>query len=202
MLEIFTGDDRVRAMQEIEKKLCKDHETIDATDLVPNDLPTIFQGASLLSATRHILIRDFTTNKAVYAELPKYLGTPHNVILLETKLDKRSATYKEIKDQVVVKEFKLPENTNFTIVFDIYKTAKRDGAKAVKMLETIKPTEDPIKFTGLLVSQAIKDFATRPQGIKERRILKTLAATDLQQKTTGIDPWLLVESFLLRISNL
>ncbi|MBQ9018202.1 hypothetical protein IJ117_00350 [Candidatus Saccharibacteria bacterium] len=201
MLEIFTGDDRVRAMHEIVKILGKDHETIDAADLTPSDLPTIFQGASLLASTRNILIRDFTTNKAVYAELPKYLGTPHHIILLESKLDKRSATYKEIKDQVIVREFKLPENTNFTIVFDIYRTAKRDGVKAVKMLETIKSTEDPIKFTGLLVSQAIKDFSANPQGTRERRILSDLAKMDLEQKTTGIDPWLLVESFLLRISR-
>ena len=200
MLKIFTGDDRIKAMQEVQALLGNDHETIDATNLTPSDMLNIFSGASLFTTTRKILLRDLAQNTAAFAELPKYLDTKNNIILLETKLDKRSATYKEIKDKVEIKEFKLPESTNFTIVFDIYRTAKRDGQKAVQMLEQIKPTEDPIKFTGLLVSQALKDFAKNPQGIKERRILKDLAKTDLQQKTTGIDPWLLVEAFLLGIS--
>lgn len=200
MLRIFTGDDRVRAMQEVEKLLGADHETIDATDLVPSDLPTIFQGASLFAATRHILIRDFTANKSIAADLPKYLSTPHDIILFETKLDKRSTLYKEIKSQVEIREFKLPADANFGVVFDIYRTAKHDGKRAVAMLQGIKPTEDPIKFTGLLISQALKDFAARPQGARERRILQELSYLDLQQKTTGFDPWLLVESFLLRLS--
>lgn len=200
MIKIFTGDNRIKAIQEIKAILGEEYETIDATNLTPNDLLSIFEGASLFSENRKILLRDLASNTTAFSELPKYLNTKNDVILLETKLDKRSATYKEIKDKVEIKEFKLPENTNFTIVFDIYKTAKKDGKKAIKMLEQIKPNEDPIKFTGLLVSQAIKDFAQNPQGIKERKILKELAKTDLQQKTTGIDPWLLVESFLLRLS--
>ncbi|MBQ9018022.1 hypothetical protein IJ118_03110 [Candidatus Saccharibacteria bacterium] len=199
MLKIFTGDDRVKAMQEIERELGDGHETIDAANLTVSDLPTVFYGTSLFASTRNILIRDFAAEKPLFTELPKYLNTPHNIILFETKLDKRSAIYKEIKDKVLVKEFKLPE-PSYTVVFDIYRTAKRDGVKAVKMLQQIKPTEDPIMFTGLLASQAIKDFAANPRGIKERRVLAELAKTDLQQKTTPIDAWLLIESFLLRIA--
>lgn len=199
MIRIFTGDDRVRAMQEIEKLLDSAHETFDAADLDQSDLLNIFEGASLFSDTRKILLRDLSSNKSAWDDLPKYLNTKNDVILLETKLDKRTATFKEIKDKVEVREFKLPESANFSLVFDIYRTAKRDGRRAVKMLEQIKPSEDPIKFTGLLVSQALKDFASNPQGIKERKTLKDLAKLDLAEKTTSIDPWLLVESFLLNL---
>ncbi len=199
MIKIFIGDNRVAAMNEVNRLLGRDHETIDAQNLDQSDMLNIFQGASLLAPNRKILLRDLSENTSAFGELPKYLNTPHDIILLETKLDKRSATYKEIKDQIEIKEFKLPENTNFTIVFDIYRTAKKDGKKAVKMLEQIKPNEDPIRFTGLLISQALKDFAKNPQGKNERRILKLLAETDLQQKSTSIDPWLLVESLLLRL---
>ena len=38
--------------------------------------------------------------------------------------------------------------------------------------------------------------------VKEKQILKGLAKTDLQMKTTKVDPWLLVESFLLELSTL
>lgn len=204
MIKIFYGDDRIKAQQEIKRAFKGDnYEIIDATDLTPSDLPTIFYGASLFEPeARRILLRDFTANKSIYDELPKYLDTPHDIILLETKLDKRSAAYKSLKDQIIITEFKLPDTTDFRQVFDIYKTAKRDGKKALEILAKIKPTEDPIKFTGLLVSQAVKDFAARPTGTRERNILKALAHADLNMKSTKIDPWLIVESFLLELSSL
>ena len=87
------------------------------------------------------------------------------------------------------------------MVFDIYRIAKRDGKKAIEMLEKIKQDEDPIRFTGLLVSQALKDYAKNP-GTKEKRVLKELSKLDLNLKTTSYSPWLLVSSFLLRVSSL
>lgn len=199
MIKVFYGDDRVRAKQEIVKLLGENYEVLDGPEIDTRDLPSIFLGASLFSDTRNILIRDFTTNKPAYDALEKYLSTPHNIILLETKLDKRTTTYKTLKDKLEFKEFKLPESTNFRIVFDIFSVAKRDGKKAVQMLEQIKTTEDPIKFTGLLVSQAIKDFSNH-QGTKERATLKSLAKLDMDMKTAKIEPWLLVESFLLTLA--
>ncbi|MBQ6375379.1 hypothetical protein IJJ37_00365 [Candidatus Saccharibacteria bacterium] len=200
MLKIFTGDDRVRALAEVTKELGQDYEVIDGAEIEVKDLPMIFMGMSLLSAERKILIRDMGENKAAFSELTNYLTTPHKVILFETKLDKRSVTYKNLKDKVEVREFKLPE-PNFGVVFEIYRTAKRDGGRAVKMLEEIKLTEEPVKFTGLLVSQAMKDFVAHP-GVREKRVLKELARVDVQMKTTGMEPWLIVEGFLARLASL
>lgn len=201
MIKVFYGDDRVHANQEIKKLLGKDYEVIDGPEINNDDLPSIFYGTSLFSTERRILIRDFTANKPAYEQLPNYLNTPHSVILLETHLDKRSVIFKNLKDQIEFREFKLPEDPNFTLVFDIYRTAKRDGKKAITMLEKIKSNEDPIKFTGLLVSQAIKDFSAH-QGIKEKKVLKALSKLDIQMKSTKIDPWLLVESFLLSLQTI
>lgn len=201
MIEVFYGDDRIRAKKEITKLLGSEYEVLDGADLSLGDLPSIFLGISLFATTRRILIRDFTSNPAIYAELPKYLNTPHHIILFESKLDKRTATYKALKDQIAFREFALPENADFRLIFDIFRTAKTDGARAVKMLEPVKSTEDPIRFTGLLISQALKDFTTR-QGSREKRVLKGLSVLDSQMKSTKIDPWLLVESFLLRLSSL
>lgn len=200
MIKVFYGDDRVKAKQEIEKLLGKDYEVIDAADLTDQDLPTIFLGASLFAEKRKILIRDLFANKPATEKLSNYLNTPHDIIILELKLDKRSTTYKELKDQLEFKEFKLPEEKNFGIVFDIYTTAKRDGKKAITMLESIKQDQDPMMFFGLLVSQAVKDFA-RNQGTKEKRALKELSKLDMIMKTTSSQPWLLIESFLLQVSS-
>ena len=202
MIKVFYGENRTEATKSIKALLGEDYEVVEGLDLTPDDLPSLFQGLSLFAETRNILIRDFTANKPVYEQLPRFLNTPHNIILFETKLDKRSATYKAIKDQLEFKEFALPPSRNLNLIFDIFKTAKKDGTRAVAMLSQIKTEEDPIMFTGLLVSQAIKDFAARPTGAREQRILKELAATDLAMKSAKVEPWLLVESFLLRMSSL
>lgn len=198
MIQIFTGDDRVRAGNEIKQILGENYEVIDCADLTPKDLPQIFRGSTFFEAHRKILLRDFTANKSIFDRLPQYLDTKHDVILLETKIDKRTAAYKEIKNKVQIKEFNLPPATDFRIVFDIYKVAKRDGSKAVEMLRKIETTEDPIRFTGLLASQALKDY-TENQGTKNQQILKNLSKLDIALKSSKIEPWLLVESFLLKV---
>ncbi len=202
MIKVFYGDDRVRAKAEITKFLgTKDYEIIEGADLASADLPSIFLGNSLFTDTRAILIRDFTANRPVYEQLPEYLNTPHQIAILDAKIDKRSATYKSLKDQIEFQEFTLPKNPNLNLVFDIYRTAKHDGEKAVKMLEKIQYEEDPIMFCGLLISQALKDF-NQKQGTKEKRVLKELSKLDLDLKSTSLRPWLLVQSFLLRLSSL
>lgn len=202
MIKVFYGDDRVRAKAEITKFLgTKDYEIIEGADLTPADLPSIFLGNSLFTDTRAILIRDFTANRPVYEKLPEYLNTPHQIAILDAKIDKRSATYKFLKDQIEFQEFTLPKNPNLNLVFGIYRTAKHDGEKAVKMLEKIQAEEDPIMFCGLLISQALKDF-NQKQGTKEKRVLKELSKLDLDLKSTSLQPWLLVQSFLLRLSSL
>lgn len=202
MIKVFYGDDRVRAKAEITKFLgTKDYEIIEGADLAPADLPSIFLGNSLFTDTRAILIRDFTANRPVYEKLPEYLNTSHQIAILDAKIDKRSATYKSLKDQIEFQEFTLPKNPNLNLVFDIYRTAKHDGEKAVKMLEKIQAEEDTIMFCGLLISQALKDFKNK-QGTKEKRVLKELSKLDLDLKSTSLQPWLLVQSFLLRLSSL
>ena len=200
MLRIFTGDDRVRAKQEIVRLLGSDFEIIEGADLAPSDLPTIFKGTSLFAETRHILIRDILANKSVAEQLTRYLDTPHEIILQELKLDKRSTTYKTLKAQKVeIKEFNLPPDPSYKLVFDIYKVAQKDGPKAIAMLDKIKSNQDPIMFFGLMASQAIKDYSQR-QGIKEKRALKELSKLDLEMKTTSIDPWLLIKACLIRLA--
>ena len=201
MIKIFTGEDRIQANQEIKALLGDDYEIIEGVDLTPGDLPSIFLGTSLFATTRNILIRDLSSNKTVFEKIPDYLDTPHNIIIQELKLDKRSSTYKALKDKIEIKTFDLKKNPNLKLVFDIYRVAKTNGKKAVSMLESIKKDEDPIMFFGLLVSQAIKDYQNN-QGRITKTTLKELSRIDLQIKSTSLDPWLLIESFLLRLSNL
>lgn len=200
MLKIFYGENRILAQQEITKFLGKNYEIIEGPEITAADLPSIFLGNSLFTTGRSILIRDLGVNKPAFDKLPEYLNTTHRVIILELKLDKRSATYKALKDKVEFREFVLPK-PNARLVFDVYRAAKQDGPKSLAILAKIKSDQDPIMFFGLLVSNAIKDYQLH-QGIKEKRALQELSQLDLRIKSTFLPPWLLIESFLLRLSSL
>lgn len=199
MIRIFTGEDRVKANLEIARLLGNDYEVVEGVDLKVGDLPSIFRGASLFSEQRNILIRDMSANKEVFDKLPEYLDTPHNVVVFEMKLDKRSVVYKAVKDKVEILEFALPKDKSFNKVFDIYRVAKRDGKRAVEMLEEIRPTQDPMMFVGLMVSQALKDYAVR-QGAQEKKALEKLSRLDLDMKSSPVEPWLLIEACLIRLA--
>ena len=202
MIRVFYGDDRVKAQAEIRRILGDEYEVIEGAELTREDLPNVFLGMSLLADKRAVVVRDGLSNKEIAEEIAKYVTTPHEVILFEMKLDKRGAAYKALKDAVEFREFKLPVKGDFRAVFNIYNVAKTDGARAVKMLRAVQAEEEPIMFVGLLASQALKDFAARPMGVRERRRLKELAKIDLAMKSTKIDPWLIVESFLLMMPKL
>lgn len=201
MIKIFYGDNRVRAKEEIEEFLGRDYEIVEGAELTVADLPSLLKGNSLFEEKRNILVRDLSVNRRVFEKIIEYLDTKHNVAIFELKLDKRGKAYRTIKDKVEIKEFNMPKNPNLGIVFDIYKTAKNDGIKAIKMLDKICDEEEPIMFLGLMVSQALKDYKNNP-GIKEKRALKELSKLDLEIKTTSFEPWILVRSFLLRLSLL
>ena len=199
MIRVFYGDNRVKATEEIRKILGDSYEVIEGTDLTPQDLPNIFWGTSLFGDKRSILIRDILSNKAIQDELPNYLDTPHNIIILESKLDKRSSIYKTLNKKIVLTEFIMPKNREAGLVFDIYNTAKRDSKKAIKMLDKIKSEQEPMMFLGLMVSQAIRDYSTHPSA-KEKDALRKLSKLDIQLKSSKIEPWALIKSFLLRLS--
>jgi hypothetical protein len=54
-------------------------------------------------------------------------------------------------------------------------------------------------FFGGLIAAAIKAYEKSPSS-RHTQTLKALAKTDLDLKTTGLDPWLLIKSCLLRLS--
>lgn len=202
MIKVYYGENRVKAQEEIRKFLGAKYEVIDGAELSKEDLPNIFWGNSLFGGERAVLVRDILTNKEVAGELPMYLKTPHKVVLWEMKIDKRASAYKAMQGKVEFKEFVMPREKNAGVEFDIYRTAKRDGEKAVEQLAKIKDNKEPMLFLGLMVSQAVRDYSVHP-GIKEKRALRELSKLDMQLKLESkLQPWTLIETFLLRLSSL
>lgn len=206
MVKVFVGDDRVRAAKAVESELGGDYEVFEGESLTLTDLPSIFQGTSLFSGEkRRILLKDLGENGAVWEKIVDYLETEHEVIIWETKIDKRSAGYKRLKEaEVEIREFNLAQKPEMRQVFGIFDTALRgDGEAAVRMVEKIELEQDPYMFLGLMVTQALKKFEAK-QGSKERRVVKMLAELDMQMKGEAnvyLEPWTLVKMFLLEVGN-
>lgn len=77
-------------------------------DLSVEDLPNLFQGASLFSANRLVIIRGIESNREVSQKLVEYLekATEETEILfVEDQLDKRTSFYKELKKKTDFHEF-------------------------------------------------------------------------------------------------
>lgn len=200
MLQIFYGDDRLAAEKEIIAVLGTDRETIEGENLTTSDLPTILQGASLFADERKILLKDIS-GSAAWEEFPKYLDTDHQVIVWESKLDKRTVTYKALqKSGVTIREFATPEPPEAKQVFQIFDLAVAGNyTQAIAILDKLQPNQDPYMFFGLMISQALRGFERDQRKFKP--ILKNLARTDISLKTTGLDPWLLIRSCLLKLSS-
>lgn len=214
MLRIFYGENRLEAEKSVRRVLGEGYEVFEGESLTVGDLPSIFQGTSLFGGFgasgvggsadgRRILLKNVGENAEVWAKLADYRGTEHEVVVWEGKIDKRSVGYKQLKDAgVEMVEFPALEKPEAGLVFGILDTAMRDGARAVRDLEKIEADQDPFMFFGLLVTQALKKYEYSGGGARERRVLKELAKIDLQMKSTGVEPWMLIKSFLLRVGNL
>ena len=204
MIRIFYGDDRVAAQKMVTRQLGEGYEAIEAENLTANDMPSLLLGVSLFAETRAILIKDLSSNKECWELLPKYVAEcPHNVVIWESKLDKRSTTYKELsKDKnVEFKEFKIAEDPDKKVVFDIFDAAMRgDGKAAVKLCEKIETTNDPFMFLGLMVTQAVKKLQFNNP--KAPRALKILARADMDMKSTAIESWTIIKMALLKIGGI
>lgn len=204
MLRILYGPNRLEAEKAIKKALGEWYEVFEGENLTLTDLPSIFLGTSLFgSERRRILLKDVSENSAVWEKLADYAATDFEVVAWELKLDKRSAGYKRLKDaKVEMTEFVELRKPEANLVFNILDTALAgNGKQAVNMVMQIEQDQDPYMFFGLMVTQALKKFEMSRGSRRIAMVLKELAQLDLQMKSTIVEPWALIKSFLLRVGN-
>ncbi|MBQ6355222.1 hypothetical protein IJJ18_02270 [Candidatus Saccharibacteria bacterium] len=219
MIYVLSGSDRVKIGEAVVKILGASYEVFEGSELNVQDLMNIFRGTTLFSKERKILIKDLTPAPSkkeaegsseadsaenvsapggdvdYYAELLEYVDTPHTVVIWETNLSRKKSYKDFIKSpKVQTKKYDAMRPADAGVVFEILDTARFDGPAAVRMVEKIKKDNDPYMFFGLLVSQALKKG--------DRRVLKGLSDLDMQMKTSTIEPWALISSFLLQVSSL
>ncbi|MFC2702612.1 MAG: hypothetical protein ACFN3A_02265 [Candidatus Nanosyncoccus sp.] len=210
MIYLIDGDDRKKAEQAARDFLGNTIEVIDADALEKNDLVSIFQGTTLFEEIRHILIKDLSLKKDLFLELPKFIETEHQVVILEQKIDKRNATYKELLDaarsnpeKVKIENFKLPEQVDTFLVFRAFDIALTDGKRAIKLIREAEEENSPYATIGAWTKKAVDLFVAKGGTEREKKIIKRLAEIDMLLKQTSFskDPWILLESFLIELSS-
>ena len=205
MIKVFYGEDRIAARKAIDRLLGDKYEVIEAESLSASDMASLFLGTSLFGEKRTILVKDLSANKECWEIVPKFVDDcSHDIVLWESKLDKRSTTYKELSKnkKVEFKEFAAPEDPNKFIAFRIFDAAfAGDAAAALKMCGEIDSTDDAAyMIMGSFTSQAIKKLQAGSS--KAPKVLKILAQADVDMKTASVKPWQIVKMALLKIGGL
>lgn len=145
-----------------------------------------------------------------YEILADLTNTKHTIVVWESNVPLKKSYKDFIKNNnVKVSKYEISAVDKWA-TFRIFDLAYTDGEKAVKELkkliskstagENIEGT-DPYLTVGAFSSSALKKFEQNPS-TKNRKVLKNLSTLDIQIKTTAMDSWVLVESFLLKISKL
>ena len=196
MIRIFTGDDRKQAFLEIKRVLGLNYEVFEGERVEPALLPSIFLGTSLLSEKRAILVKDLGENResfqAFIEGIEGFLKTDAEVILWETKLDKRTTAFRELKKQgIEIREFKEVATVDVRRVFGIYDLAMRDGKKADFQFDASFTYE-----LAVMNETATMLFKKIPEGIERFDELKTVFPALLL--FGNIDESLVAEDAMLR----
>ena len=112
MITVLVGDDSFAISEHLktaEGKFAGTAERIDGASLTLRDLPDVLMGSSLFSDQRLVIIRDLSQNSTLWPDLPDWLprvSDDIHLILVESSVDKRTRTYKVLKEQADVHELK------------------------------------------------------------------------------------------------
>ncbi len=202
MLKVFYGGDRLAARKAIDMLFWSDYEGVEAENLERVDMDTIFYGTSIFGDKRKILVKDLSENKSCWEAIPKYIDTPHDVIIWNAVTDARTTTYKELKAaKVEMRAFQIVENKEEQfIAFNAMADALRGDTKAALLkCEKMELKSEPYLVIGAFTSEACKHLATSR---KAREAIKILAKADMDMKSTGLDGWNVVKSAVVKISKL
>jgi len=113
MITLLIGENSFeieRYIGELKANFKGDVEKINGNELQLAQLPDIFMGVSLFSINRMIIIRNLSENKSIWSIfgdwLPK-ISSDINLVIVESKPDKRTSTFKSFKKHADIKEFNL-----------------------------------------------------------------------------------------------
>lgn len=98
-----------RALKKIESSFNGVAEKIDGTEIETKQLPDLLMGATLFASRRLVVIKNLSQNKTVWADFATWLprlSDDIQLVLIESKLDKRTKTYKDVQKVAAITEYK------------------------------------------------------------------------------------------------
>lgn len=111
MITILTGENSFEvheALRQLTAGFSGVPERLDGSTLTVANLPDLFMGVSLFAQERLVIIDQLSASSAVWEKLPDWLARitdDIHVVLIEPKLDKRTTTYKALKEAASIQEF-------------------------------------------------------------------------------------------------
>lgn len=112
MIQVLIGENSFeidRAVARIVAEFDGEPERIDGSELELRQLPDLLMGMSLFSEKRLVVIRNLSENKTVWSDFSEWLdrlSDDISLVLVETKPDKRTKTYKDLQKRTEVTEYK------------------------------------------------------------------------------------------------
>ncbi len=117
MIQLFYGDNDytlTQALRRVRDEFVEAHgehsvAVVQGTDLTVVELPQVLQGASLFASSKLTIIHEASANKPVWDELGDFLEdlTDIDLVLVESKPDKRTRTFKWLAGHAEVREFQM-----------------------------------------------------------------------------------------------
>ncbi|MDR0397641.1 MAG: DNA polymerase III subunit delta [Candidatus Nomurabacteria bacterium] len=301
MIRVLFGENSFELERELARITANfdgEPERVSGEGLTKSGLADVLHGTTLFTSERLIVVRYLSDNGEVWERLIDIKSASNYVVLVESKIDKRSRVYKNLQSVAEMQEFtpfeardfykvqqwvgeeaaslgldlnkkivqyltevvgqnqwklaqaldklalldkrdideaiinELIEKSADQNVFKVFENAMQGKTKSVlKALDDMHENEDFFRFFGLLVSQAfnltvlvfskktpaelaqklgvspyglgnLKKFSGEVSKRKMRRVLRMLNATDLELKTTNLEPKLVVKNLLVKISKL
>lgn len=166
MIYVFFGENEFLKRQKVHEVLGgKVAKYRDGEELSVGDLRELLTGQMLFGGDEPIVITDLSQNSEVWAVFPEIAKlSSETVILLETKLDKRTKTYKDLAKNATVQECALlGERQRPELVKWAIGRAKERSAKLTKkQIETLidRLGYDQLRLDNLFAQLALLDEVT------------------------------------------
>jgi len=111
MITLLTGENTFEIEQEIKQIIAGFDgyaERVDGSELDPRNLPDLITAATLFADKRLVIIKNLSENKVIWPDFYKWLPRVSDdieLVLIDTKPDKRTVTYKDLKKVAKVIEY-------------------------------------------------------------------------------------------------
>ncbi|CAN5373074.1 hypothetical protein BH10PAT4_BH10PAT4_3760 [soil metagenome] len=170
MITLLTGENSFEIEQEIKQIIAGFTgiaERIDGSELDIKNLPDLLTSATLFADKRLIIIKNLSENKVIWSDFYKWLPRVSDdieLVLIDTKPDKRTVSYKDLKKVAKVTEY--PAWTD------------RDETKAIKW------TTEMADSTGVKLNTKSVQLLVRRVGLDQWALFHALEKLALVKAVT------------------